>query len=137
MTQKPAAMAPHTAPFKTVLYDQVDITVGAETGGNTINVAIQLKSGTKELAQRAKLEFYLSDDANGDSLAATAPSSGFAIGTDGVILTEHTANKHATAISEADGDIDINIVEASADTWYLVCILPSGELVVSDPITFA
>ena len=41
-------------------------------------------------------------------------------------------------VIEADGDIDITIGDASgAATYYLVLVMPSGELVVSDAITFA
>jgi len=41
-------------------------------------------------------------------------------------------------VSEADGDIDINIVEASSKSaFYMVVILASGKLAVSGAITFA
>lgn len=114
----------------------VGFTIGAEAA-NVINVACQLKSRNGEYAQRGAVQFYLSDDANGDSLAATAPSGGIAIGTDGVVLTEHTANKHLTAVSESDGDIDFDITEVGVDTWYLIAVLPNGELRASGAITFA
>lgn len=112
------------------------ITVGAENT-NAINVTIQLKdaNGT-ELATRASVFAYLSDDANGDSIAGTAPSSGWAIGTDGLLIPVVT-NKAAQLVSEADGDIDITITEASADTWYLILVLPNGLLKASGAITFA
>lgn len=112
-------------------------TVGAETGGNTINVGIQLNDGNGDaIAQRACVHAYLSDDANGDSVAATAPATSVAIGTDGV-LTDIVAKKSWMLVSEADGDIDIDIVETGGDTWYLVVVLPDGTLTVSDAITFA
>jgi hypothetical protein len=111
-------------------------TVGAESGGNTINVAIQLKdaAGT-DMAIRTTLLWYLSSDANGDAVAA-ATSSGIAIGTDGLLI-EWTANVAGMVTSEADGDIDVNLVEASTGTWYLVLVLPTGKLAVSGAITFA
>lgn len=60
--------------------------IGAE-GGNVINVAVQLKDGNgADLAVRGKVRAYLSDDANGDSVTATAPDGGIAIGTDGVFI---------------------------------------------------
>lgn len=250
--------------------------VGAEGGGNTINVAIQIKDGTgADSAQRGAWRAYLSDDANGDSLTATPPSGGCAIGTDGLLIPvtpaladsvlvhghlavdavpekfktaqdaailingishvkaattaivfsaahvitaskfgvvlvqinaagtistkvplatqayddaptalgalpapdagnvalgyiaiandagDWTANtdsltddvtsaaftdtteaaigapKEFELVSEQDGDIDINIVEAGAATWYLVLVRPNGGLVVSGAITFA
>ena len=102
-----------------------------------INVAIQLKEGDKDADERVRGEFYLSDDANGDSLTATAPSAGIAIGTDGVILTEHTVDKHFTAVSESDGDIDIDITHVGAKTWYLIAVMNDGRLIPSAAITFA
>ena len=114
----------------------VDFVIGSEAG-NVINVALQLNDadGTA-LATRAAVLAYLSDDANGDSLAATAPDGGVAIGTDGVAIPI-VAGKAFLLISEADGDIDLDITETGAATWYLVIVLPNGKLVSSGAITFA
>jgi hypothetical protein len=110
------------------------ITVGAETGGNTINVAIQLTDPTgANLAKSAALVAYLSDDAAGLSITATGPSTETAIGTDGdlgVLLTK----KVYLFVSEADGSIDVDVVESGSATWYLVLVMPNGSLVVSDAI---
>lgn len=252
--------------------------IGAE-GGNVINVGIQLEDADgADLAARGSVQAYLSDDANGDSLIATLPDGGIAIGTDGVLVpvaqvmadgivvdgdlaisataekfkttqtaafvinavshlkaatdnlvfseahvielskfgviliqidaagtvstkvpktpqdyvdaptalaalpaadagnvalgyiaiandgVEWTANtddltnasdvttaafndtaevalgavpKTFRLVSEVDGDIDLNITESGADTWYLILVLPNGLLVVSGAITFA
>lgn len=110
-------------------------TIGAEAG-NVINVAIQLKdaAGT-DMAIRNAIPFYLSDNANGDTVVAAATS--LAIGTDGVCI-EWTSNSAGLLISEADGDIDLDIGDASgAATYYLVLVMPNGKLVVSSAITFA
>jgi hypothetical protein len=116
--------------------DSATITVGAENT-NSINVAIQLLDGAGDaLATRAGIMAYLSDDANGDSVAGTAPDGNVAIGTDGVLIPV-VADKAFYLISEADGDIDLDIGEAAGDTWYLILVMPSGELVASDAITFA
>ncbi len=112
------------------------ITVGAETGGNTINVGIQLKDANgADLAVRGSVPFYLSADANGDGIA-TAPSGGIAIGTDGFMI-EWAANLSGLLVSEADGDIDINFIEAAGLTVYLILVLPNGKLKASGAITFA
>lgn len=115
----------------------VEFVVGSETGGDTINVAVQLKDpeGTA-LAKRASLLMYLSDDEHGDSLTASAPSGGWAIGADGLLIPV-VAGKAAYFVSESDGDIDIDIVEAGAATWYLIAVFPNGQLVASEAITFA
>lgn len=109
------------------------ITVGTEAA-NVINVAIQLNdaAGTA-LARRGFVSAYLSDDANGDSIVATAPDT-VAIGTDGVYIPLITG-KRFDLVSEADGDIDINITKSGASTYYLVLVL-GDKLTVSGAITF-
>jgi hypothetical protein len=109
--------------------------VGAEAG-NAITVSIQLKDiWGNDLARRGTVLAYFSDDANGDSLAATAFDT-VAAGTDGVVI-EPVANNFLNLISEADGDIDIAIGEDAAVTKYLILIMPDGSLVPSPAITFA
>jgi hypothetical protein len=115
----------------------VGFTIGAEAGGNTINVAMQLKDANgADLAVRSNVFAYLSNDANGDAIATNAPSGGWAIGTDGLLIPVVT-NKAARLTSEADGDIDVTITEAGAYTVYLAVVLPNGKLNVSGAITFA
>lgn len=64
--------------------------IGAE-GGNTINVAIQLKDiNGADLAVRGVVHAFLAGDANGDSLVTVAPSGGVVIGTDGVLIPGST-----------------------------------------------
>jgi hypothetical protein len=112
------------------------IAVGAEAG-DVINVTVQLTDAAgADIAFRGAVPFYMSDDANGDSIAAAAASAGIAIGTDGLMI-EWTANLAGLLVSEADGDIDIDIGEAGVATWYLIVVLPNGKLVASSAITFA
>jgi len=111
-------------------------TVGAE-GGNVINVAVQLVDAAgADLAVRGAVLAYLSDDANGDSIAGTAPDGGVAIGTDGLAIPL-VAGKAWLLVSESDGDIDLNITESGVDTWYLIIANPDGLLRASGAITFA
>lgn len=122
------------SPFKTVAIGGVTIVVGTEVP-NVINVTLQLTNDGKDIAERASVICYLSDDANGDSIAGTAPDSGMAIGTDGLAIVLVT-DKCLLLVSESDGDIDLDIEESGTDTWYLIVVLPSGELVASAAITF-
>lgn len=111
-------------------------TIGAESS-NTITVNIQLKDreNGNELSERASVGFYLSSDANGDSITTAATS--LAAGTDG-LMQEWISNSAGRLVSEADGDIDVVIGDASGvATYYLVLIMPDGKLYVSDAITFA
>ena len=110
-------------------------TIGTEAA-NVINVVIQLQDAMgNDMAQRNALTCYLSDDANGDSVTGTGPSSESAIGTDGV-LELIVAKKIYYIVSESDGDIDIDFTETGDKTWYLVLVMPDGRLVVSDAIDF-
>lgn len=123
------------APFHGSIVNNVSFTIGAETS-NVINVAVQLQDGTQDIAERASVLAYLSDDATGDSVAGTAPTS-VAIGTDGVAIPL-VAGKCFLLCSEVDGDIDLDITLSSgADTWYLVVVKPDGSHAVSGAITFA
>lgn len=116
----------------------VDYTIGAEDT-NAITVAVQLNGPDPAQALNGVgvVEMWLSDAATGIGLVATAPDGGVAAGTDGAILTEYTANKHWSAQSETDGDIDIVVTESGVDTFYLATKLPNGTIQVSDAITFA
>lgn len=116
----------------------ISFTVGAEAG-DVINVAMQLTTPDGgNLATVGTVELYLSDSATGDGVVAVAPDTGVAIGTDGAILTEFTADKHLRVSSESDGQIDVDIAHAAgAKTLYVVAILPDGTIAVSDAVTFA
>lgn len=115
----------------------VAFVIGAESGGDTINVALQLQDAAGgDLAVRGSVLAYLTDDANGDAIVAAAPDGGVTIGTDGLAVPL-VAGKAFQLVSEADGDIDLNLVEAGAKTCRLVVVLPNGKLVVSGAITFA
>lgn len=124
-------------PFKSANFvSRVNVVVGAE-GSNAINVAIRLQSANAvDIAAAGHLLIYLADDAAGQILAASAPSSGWAVGTDGTLLVSLTSNKAAIFVSEADGDLDITITEATAKTFYLCICLPDGSIDIT-PIVFA
>lgn len=112
------------------------MTVSAETT-NVVSVGIQLNDAEgNALAVRGSVLAYLSDDANGDSIATTAPDGGVAIDTDGLLIPI-VANKAFQLVSEADGDIDLTVTETGDATWYLIIVLPTGLLLASDAITMA
>lgn len=115
----------------------VEFTVGAETGGDTINVALQVVDANgDDVTEPYSFLAWLSDTA-GAAPTSTVPDSDVAIGTDGVILLEHTVDAVFELLTEADGDLDLDIGESAADTWYLNVRLPDGRVVSSAAITFA
>ena len=110
-------------------------TIGAENT-NVINLGIQLLADDgSALVGRGLIDFYISDDMYGNTCASTVDS--LAIGTDGVVIGTDASLNSIRILSESDGDIDINITEATgADVYYGVVILPNGKKIVSDKIIF-
>jgi hypothetical protein len=114
----------------------VEFTVGAEAA-QVINVALQVVDAQGiALAQQLTLLAWLSDTA-GAALTGTAPDGGAVIGTDGVIIVEHTAATLFELLTDADGAVDLDLTESGVDTWYLNVRLPGGAIVSSGAITFA
>lgn len=111
------------------------LTVGAEAA-DVINVSVQLidRDNGNEVAERIGLPFYLASNSTGDA-KASAPNGGIAIGTDGLMI-EWENNISGLLVSENDGDVDINLTSTAAGTWYLVLVMPDGQLYVSSAITF-
>lgn len=117
---------------KTRLYGAT-ITVGAETGGTTIKVTIQLTDALgDDMAKVSCLTAYLSDNSDG-STVGSAHSTSPAINADGLLQALIT-DLVFLLTSESDGDIDIDFVDSGAQTIYLCLIMPDGSLVISDAI---
>lgn len=116
---------------------EVEFTVGVEAT-DAINVAIQVNDPEgKAIDHAAAFDFYLADDAAGLDPSTTAPTTGTAIGTDGALI-ESVANLSGKLITEVDGDADVTITNpTTTPTFYLVIVLPDGQLAVSTAITFA
>lgn len=121
-------------PFDGTFVAGAEFTIGSETT-NTINVSVQLRTGPNDLYDPGTLNAYLSDNEDGSTLAASAPSGGWAIGTSGLLIPV-VANKAAIFVSEANGVFDVTITETSAKTFYMVLNMPDGSQVISDAITF-
>lgn len=114
----------------------VSYTIGAESG-NTITVSCQFKDvNGDDMARACVVRQYLAEDATGQAVEAAATS--LAVGTDGTILVEEVSNAVWTAVTEADGDLDIVVGDAvGVDTYYLITVLPNGTISASGAITFA
>jgi len=113
----------------------VDYTIGADAG-TTVTLDIQLVDPNGvNVAARACVFVYLSYDAAGDSIAAAAPSGGWAIGTDGLLVPVVTG-KAAYITTEVDGHADLVITESGTASWYAVTALATGFLAPSAEIAF-
>jgi hypothetical protein len=102
-----------------------------------VAVVIKQDKAQVAVATRRVLDVYLSDSSTGAGIIGTAPSSGGAIGTNGVILASVVANKYLKVLTTAAGLFDITFTEAGAKTFYLCVVMPNGRIVVSSAITFA
>jgi len=125
------------SPYKaSCLVHRAVFVIGAETT-DIINVGVTLKDALSQVpGGRAGVFAYLSDDANGDTVTGTTPTS-VAIGTNGLAIAM-VAGKAWQITTEADGTFDLNIqYTGGAATYYLAIRMPDGRLVVSDAITFA
>ena len=118
----------------------VSFTVGSEAT-EAITVACQFKDAAGDDMTSARcLKAYLSADSAGQTAAS---SSGLTVtsGTDG--LTQVSVDSNTINMlwltSEADGDVDVVITDASGGTTtnYLNVITPDGKIHTSGAITFA
>lgn len=126
-------------PYNPLKVGRVVMTVGAEAAhaADEIRVSCQFKDARgNDCAERCALQWYLSNDANGDSICTTAPTTASAAGTDGLVVPE-SGGKYGFAVCEADGDLDFDVTDSGTPTFYLVFVLPDGSLDVSGAITFA
>jgi hypothetical protein len=111
-------------------------TIGAETGGTTINVAVQMKDyAGANLACKTMVRVWLSDAAEG-AVTGDPPSGTVLVGTNGVIIDSHVAKVHLLVLTNATGAFDLNIIEAAGDTWYMN-VEYQGKIYTSGAITFA
>ena len=134
MGKMPAAQAPFMAAN---VVGHVSFAVGPLTS-HVINVAVQLQDANwQNLTQRGAVRAYLSDNADGSTLTATAPGTSVGIGTNGLEL-ELVTKKVFELVSNASGQVDLNLSDnTGAKTWYLVVILPDGSLNISPAMIFS
>ena len=111
-------------------------TIGAESA-DVINVGIQLEDDDgNDLAAVTAVEVWLFADANGTAIN-TNDYDTIAIGTDGV-LVERVADKILDCTCESDGDLDIDLTEASTTpTAYVGVKLGAGSFAISGAVTHA
>ena len=109
------------------------ITVGAEST-SVINVAVQYNTLDGVAATGAvSSHIYFTTDAPGQTVAAVAA----AIGTDGTIIATTEASVASyVCVSEADGDLDIDVTKAGAYTAYAQIVNPDGTLTTGPVMTF-
>ena len=118
----------------------VSFSVGSEST-EAITVSCQFKDAAgADMTSARCLRAYLSADSAGQTAAS---SSGLTVtsGTDGLTQVSVDANtiNMLWLTSEADGDVDVVITDASGGTLtnYLNVVTPDGKIHTSGAITFA
>ena len=114
-----------------------DASISVDVGDTAATVTIQLKDWNgDDLAVPGTVICYLSSDPTGLDFNEATVTTETAIATDGS-LAILLAKIAYLVTSEADGDIGLTITDTGEDVYYLVVVLPTGKLVVSDAMTFA
>ena len=89
------------------------LTVGTEAT-NVINVSCALlDNDSVAVAARRCVYVYMSDDADGDGITASAPATSVAIGTDGNIIDTLTAKSSFMISTSAAGAFDLDITDTT------------------------
>lgn len=87
------------------------------TAADTFRVTIQVRDAAgNALAGRFLVEWWISDSQFGAGLTAQAPTT---VHNSGAALTTITANKHARAITDANGKIELDVTLAGNVTVYV------------------
>ena len=103
---------------------------------DTFAVTIQLKDyAGNDLKVPAAVLCYVSSTVAGIDPTAISAEITTTSGGDGATLVV-LAKYSWQLISEADGDIAIDVTDDGSDTLYLVLVMPNGKLVVSGALAF-
>ena len=114
--------------------DNVTISYAASATTDGIEATMTVvDSNGDAIAAIHNLECYISDDANGSGLTATS-ASGALTAAVGTILSVHTAKKHVSANTDANGVLKLLLVDNSntADERFCVKHPVVGKVIVGD-----
>ena len=118
-----------------LLLSNAVFTVGTKTG-DTIQIGVQLKNRSgSNLSSSMSVRAYLSDSVDGTTIITDAPNGGWDIGNQGLMIPS-IEDKFGTFITNNTGFFNIDITETGTKTFYLVVILPLGNLKISSAISF-
>ena len=118
--------------------EDLDVTIGAEDS-EVINVAGQVVDPAGDaIEEQVVVQMIMFTDANYDTLDAAMTSVTIAIGTDGMIVRENTANIDVLILTDDEGKFDIDFTDAGggAETSFPGFILPNGKFVEGGEILF-
>lgn len=129
--------AKQAAAYAYCLFNMVTFTIAAKAT-NTIKVTLQLKDARGQVLSRiAHLRMWLSDNADGSTLTATATTSALAVAAKGLLLFVDVTGKMASFVTDATGALDINLIQTDTTKSYYLCVqMPDGSVSISPVIAF-
>ena len=105
----------------------VEFTV-TDNDSTTPNIAMQFKDiAGNDIDHPVCVVCYVSSDTAGQTLSGGDVTE-LAIGTDGTLLAEFTANQIGIFVAESDGDLDVEVTVGEADTAYWNVVMLNGEV---------
>ena len=116
-------------------WNDVAYTIGAEST-NAITVKCEVLGYSSALALPIVFDAYLSEASDGEGLTGTALSGDWADGGDGNLHYQIVTGKAARWQTNDSGSCQITMTHSGARNIYLVILLPTGLLSVSDVIAF-
>lgn len=114
---------------------EVEFTVGAETGGDTISVDVQVNKNGVAVAERYILHMWLSDGIPPDMSAA--PPDNIDGGGNGTLLHEFITDLYFLFQTDDTGLATIDVIDTGTPTFYLNVLMPDGTIESSEAIIFA
>lgn len=118
------------------LHLDIDFTIGNEAADErTITIQVKEAKSQANVSERVGFMLYLSDDAEGDGLIATAPDGSISVSAGSFLPV--VADKLGYVVTGATGAASLILGHSGAKTLYMVAVDPAGRLNVSGAITFA
>jgi hypothetical protein len=116
-------------------WNDVAYTIGAEST-NAITVKCEVLGYSSALALPIVFDAYLSEASDGEGLTGTALSGDWADGGDGSLFFQISSGKYARWQTNDSGSCQITMTHSGARNLYLVILLPTGLLAVSDVLAW-
>jgi hypothetical protein len=116
-------------------WNDVTYTIGTESA-NAITVKCEVLGYSAALALPIVFDAYISEASDGEGLTGTALSGDWADGGDGNLHYQIVTGKAARWQTNDSGSCQITMTHSGARNIYLVILLPTGLLSVSDVIAF-
>lgn len=119
---------------RTVQNIEFDFTVG-EADHSTCTISLKDRNGTA-IGESMPILVWISDSAVGAGLAAVGPTGLAEVSGHGAFIQEVTAEKSLIALTDAGGELQIDITDDTTKSYYVCAVcLAGGSIAVSRIMT--